>query len=166
MDARCIDTPLGLRDLWRIFWRRKWLFLLPLGLAITAAIGLIVALPTLYRSEATILIEHQDVPENVVPSLVTEQIDRRLQVITQRVLMADNLYRIAERYGLYPEERELLPRNAVAAMMRDNIETESVVTEFNDPQTGRSGGSCPVAWCKSAGPRWGPSVGQEATAAS
>jgi len=30
----------------------------------------------------------------------------------------------------------------------------------------QASGSCPVAWCKSAGLRWGPSVGQEATAAS
>jgi hypothetical protein len=41
-------------------------------------------------------------------------------------------------------------------------------TIFEQTKTGlaRWFRSCPVAWCKSAGPRWGPRVGQAATAAS
>jgi uncharacterized protein involved in exopolysaccharide biosynthesis len=134
-----MDTPVNPREIVRIVLLRKWAFIIPLGLALVAAVGANALLPELYRSEATILIESQDVPENVVPSLVSEQIDRRLQVITQEVMVTSNLVRIAERHGLYADERDELSLNAVAGRMRSRIETEPVVTPFNDAQTGRTG---------------------------
>jgi len=134
-----MELSLDPRDLIRIAWRRKWHFLLPATLVVTLTASLILLLPPLFRSEATILIEHQDVPEDIVPSVITDYVDRRLDVLTQRVLVSDNLLEIAERFDLYPEERELMTRSAVAEMMRERIETETVSTEFNDPDTGRSG---------------------------
>jgi len=134
-----MEPPINLRELWRIFLLRRWAFVLPIALAVVAAIGVNFALPTLYRSEATILVESQDVPENVIPSLVSEQIDRRLQVISQQVLVPENLLRIADRHNLYADERDTLSRGAIAGRMRARLETESVASAFNDARTGRTG---------------------------
>lgn len=134
-----MDIALDPRSLLRMLWRRKWYFLAPATLIGAGAVALILLLPPMYRSEATILIEQQDVPEDIVPSLVTDQVDRRLEVLKQRVLITGNLLEIAERYDLYPEERETLSRSALAGLMRRHIDTQTVVTEFNDPRTGRSG---------------------------
>jgi len=134
-----MDTPIDLREMLRIFWFRKWTFLLPAALFVVAAVAVAFVLPPLYRSQATILIEQQDIPEDVVPSLINEQIDRRLQVLTQQVLTTSNLLRIADRYELYADERDELTPNAVAAKMRERIETEKVLTEVNNPRTGRTG---------------------------
>jgi polysaccharide biosynthesis transport protein len=134
-----MDTSFDPRELIRIGWRRKWYFIIPAAVVFTAAIVTIFVLPPLYRSQATILIEPQEIPENVVPSLVTEQIDRRLQIITQRVLVSENLLRIADRHNLFADERDTLSRDAIAGKMRERIETDSVVTQFNDQQSGRSG---------------------------
>lgn len=134
-----MDAPINPRALLRIVLYRKWAFLIPVGIALAAAISANVLLPQLYRSQATILIESQEIPANVVPSLVSEQIDRRLQVITQEVMTAQNLLRIADLHGLYADERDELPRPAIAARMSAHIETESIVMPFNDPRTGRTG---------------------------
>ena len=134
-----MDTSLDPRELLRIGWRRKWFLIIPAALVFAAAVGTILMLPPLYRSQATILVEPQDIPDNLVPSLVTEQIDRRLQIITQRVMVTDNLLRIADRHDLYADERETLSRGAIAAKVGERIETDTLVTQFNDQQSGRSG---------------------------
>ncbi len=104
-----------------------------------AVLAVMLSMPELYRSQATILIEPQEIPEDVVPSLMTQQIDRQIEAITREVMVGDNLLRIADQHDLYADERDQLTRGAVAGRMRERIETNTVLTEFNDQQTGRSG---------------------------
>ena len=124
------------RQLLRIVWRRKWFFVAPAGFIGAVALGLALFLPPVYQAEATILIEEQDVPEDLVPSLFNDYVDRRLDMLTRRALLTSNLLRIAERYDLYPEQREAMSRSAIAALMRDNITTQVLSTEVNDPTSG------------------------------
>jgi uncharacterized protein involved in exopolysaccharide biosynthesis len=134
-----MEMSLDPRQMLRIFLRRKWFFILPAALVLALAIAVLASLPPLYRSQATLLVKGQNVPENVVPSLVTEEIDRRLQFITTQVLSTNNLIQIANRHGLYTDEDPQLSPGRIAGKMRERIETESVVTAFNDSRTGRSG---------------------------
>lgn len=136
-----MEFALNTKDLTRILWRRKWFFLLPASLVCAIVAALILVLPPVFRSEATILIQQQNIPENFVPSLVTDYIDRRLDVLTKQILVSDNLARIAEQYKLYPEDRAELSRTQLAERMRGRIETRTILTDFNDPATGRSGES-------------------------
>ncbi len=132
-----MDMELDLRTILRTGWHRKWYFLLPASLVMAAAIAALLIVPPLYRSQATLLIEQQDMPEDFVPSLVTEQIERRLDKITRDVLVTDNLVSIANRIGLYEEERDSLLNGEIAQRMRDRFELETLLTEFNDPRSGR-----------------------------
>lgn len=134
-----MEMSLDPRQMLRIFLRRKWFFILPAALVLALAIAVLANLPPLYRSQATLLVKGQNVPENVVPSLVTEEIDRRLQFITTQVLSTNNLIQIANRHNLYADEDPQLSPGRIAGKMRERIETESVVTAFNDSRTGRSG---------------------------
>jgi hypothetical protein len=60
-------------------------------------------LPPTYRSTATILIEQQQIPQDLVRTTVTSFADQRVQVISQRIMTTVNLSRIIEQYGLYSE---------------------------------------------------------------
>lgn len=100
------------------------------------ALVLIQTLPPLYRSEATILVERQEVPEDIVPSLVSDYIDHRFQVLTQQVLVTSHLVRIAERFDLYPEERGSMSRTGLADRMRSRANTEILRTDGGDPGSG------------------------------
>lgn len=132
-----METQLELREIIKIFWMRKWYFLIPAMSIMAVFIAGTFMLTPLYMSQATLLIERQDIPENIVPSLVTEQFDRRMEFITREVLVTENLLRIADRHNLYSDERDVLRREAVAGKMRGRIQTETLLAAINDDRTGR-----------------------------
>ena len=55
------------------------------------------------------LIEQQEIPQDLVRSMVTSFADQRIQVISQRVLTNANLSSIIEKYNLYAKDREDKP---------------------------------------------------------
>src|SRR5919201_202680 len=103
-----------------IWHRRRWL-----GIAITvvvaaAAGSLVRALPDIYRSTATVLVERQQVPEAYVRSSVTGELETRLQTISQEVLSRARLEQLIARFDLYPRARRAGSlEGAVEAMRRD-----------------------------------------------
>ena len=82
------------------------MFALPLAAAITV----IIALPNLYRSTATVLVERQQVPESFVRSTVTSELETRLQTISQEILSRSRLEALITRFGLYPDLQEQTPQ--------------------------------------------------------
>jgi len=93
-------------DRLRAAWsRRKWLAIVLFAVAMTASATLVMALPDVYRSTATVLIEGQQVPERFVGSTVTSELETRLASITQDVLSRPRLEALINRLGLYPDLR-------------------------------------------------------------
>src|ERR1700756_4002458 len=69
--------------------------------------------PPSYRATGTILIEQQELPTDLVRSAISSFADQRIQVITQRVMTTENLFKIIERYDLYPRLRQTEPREKI-----------------------------------------------------
>jgi polysaccharide biosynthesis transport protein len=113
---------------------RPMLIALVVGLA-TAA-GLAVLLPPQYRSTATILIEQQELPSDLVRSTVTSFADERVQVISQRVMTTETLLGIIRRYGLYPKERSRETRDQIIKRMRNDIGVKMISADVVDPRSG------------------------------
>jgi len=109
-----------------------WLLLL----LVTAALAL--GLPSYYQSRAVILIEAQEIPQDLVRSLVTSFADQRMQVIAQRVLTNSNLGNIIEKYSLYTSERETDPLETVLEHMREDISMTPVSADVMDPKQGKA----------------------------
>jgi succinoglycan biosynthesis transport protein ExoP len=105
-------------------------------LTITAV--LTVGLPSYYKSRAVILIEAQEMPQDLVRSLVTSFADQRIQVISQRVLTNSNLSSILEKYDLYAEERKSQPLETVLEQMRKDVTVTPISADVVDPKAGRS----------------------------
>lgn len=112
--------------------------------AVVVAVGLFVATvaaaflwPATYRSTGTILIEQQEVPVDLVRSMISSYADQRIQIITQRVMTSENLMRIIERYNLYPEKRRSEPREVLIARIRDGIKFQMISADVVDPRAGR-----------------------------
>src|SRR5688572_8285519 len=131
------DTTLSLRDYLAILRRRKWLFVLPAALVFALALAFALMQTSIYRSEATILIEDAQVPEDLMATLVGRYLEERLEAISRRVMVTDSLLGIAERYNLYVEERSRLPINDVVEAMRRNIHREMIRTDVIDPRSGQ-----------------------------
>lgn len=87
------------KDYFKIFKRRIKFFVIPFLLISLIAVLLAVLLPSVYRSSATILIEEQVIPSDLVRSTVTTYADQRIQVISQRIMTRANLSGIIKKYN-------------------------------------------------------------------
>jgi uncharacterized protein involved in exopolysaccharide biosynthesis len=119
-----------LDDYLAILKRRRWQLAIPaLVLALMAAL-LALLLPPVYRSSATILIEQQEIPPDLVRSTVMGYADQRIQIISQRVMTTASLSQIIERHGLYPELRAKRSMNEAVKALREAISIEMISAEL------------------------------------
>jgi uncharacterized protein involved in exopolysaccharide biosynthesis len=127
----------GLGDYLEILVRRKKQFFLPALLIFAASAALAFGLPSIYRSEATILIEQQEIPSDLVRSTVTSYAGERIQVISQRVMTTQNLSRIINEYDLYADDRARESMAVVVEEMRGQIDLEMISADVVDPRSSR-----------------------------
>lgn len=129
----------SLGDYIAILRRRKMQLLLPT--AITFAVVLLVAMlwPPTYESSATILIEEQEVPKDLVRSTITSYANQQIQIITQRTMTLKNIMDLVEKYELYDEaELKRRTRTEIAEEFRERDVNLGVVSaEVIDPRSGR-----------------------------
>lgn len=119
--------------------RRRYVpaLVVSLGLLLLT-LGLALGLPAVYKSRAVVLIEAQEIPQDMVRSMVTSFADQRLQVISQRVLTSTNLNAIIQRFDLYPSERKRQPLEVVQERMRKDISVAPISADVVDPKQGRA----------------------------
>jgi succinoglycan biosynthesis transport protein ExoP len=105
----------------RILYKRRLLVALTwlAGIALTAVV--VSQLPSIYKSEALILVESQRIPEKFVASTVDLELRDRINAISQQILSYRRLLEIIEKFNLYPRERRRRPEEEIVAMMRDDI---------------------------------------------
>jgi polysaccharide chain length determinant protein (PEP-CTERM system associated) len=102
--------------------RRKYSILVPFLLATIVTLYLCVVMPPIYRSETTILVEPQQVPEHYIQSTVTGSVRDRLSTISQQILSRTRLESVIREFGLYAEGRDKYHMEEVVDAMRENIE--------------------------------------------
>lgn len=121
-----------LSDYFSILKRRKWTFLLMFFLILAIGILIAYSLPAVYRSEATIIIERQEIPTELVATTVTGYVQERIQGIRQRLVTYDNLVEIEKKLDIYPEMRAAGDINEMVTLIKKNINVEMVDVETND----------------------------------
>ncbi len=119
------------------FIRRRWVAMALVALAL-AVVGLpiVFTLPPTYQSTATILIEEQGIPRDLVRSTITSYADERIQVIGQRVMTRATLLPIVEKFDLYRKERTYGSNEEVLERMRRDIRVVPVSADITDRQSG------------------------------
>src|ERR1700722_14288190 len=125
-----------LREKLRGYWRRRPIFFITAAIFLLLTVLLAVLLPPTYRSGATILIEQQEIPQDMVRSAISSFADQRIQVISQRVMTTQNLLVLIDRYHLYPEMRLTKPREVLMQRMRDDIAMKMISADVIDPRSG------------------------------
>jgi uncharacterized protein involved in exopolysaccharide biosynthesis len=137
MAEMVLEHTLDLGDYLAAIRRRRGMIVLIAG--IVFLLGLIIAFvwPSTYQSSATILIEEQEIPTELIQSTVTSYASQRIQVISQRVMSRTNLLKIVEKYNLYESERKSNTIEDVLAEMREDIALDMITADVMDPRTGR-----------------------------
>jgi uncharacterized protein involved in exopolysaccharide biosynthesis len=107
----------------------------------TAAVlfGISVAMaflwPPSYRSTATILIEEQEVPTDLVRSAINSYADQRIQTIKQQVMTRPNLLKIVDQYKLYDGLRRRSTTEDVLEEMVEDIRINVISADVVDKRT-------------------------------
>ena len=94
-----------LQDYAAMFHRRRTLIVLVGGLLLCLSLAAAFLWPATYKSMATILIEEQEIPSELVHSTITGYADQRIETIKQQVMSRTTLLKVVEQYNLYPDLR-------------------------------------------------------------
>ncbi len=124
------------RDYLKILKRRRKYFIIPFVLFALLGVLLATLLPSVYSSSATILIEEQDIPTDLVRSTVTTYADQRIQVISQRIMTRVNLSKIIKKYDLYAQDRKNDSLEIILDKMRERITVDTISADVVDKRRG------------------------------
>jgi protein tyrosine kinase modulator len=116
----------GIEDFLRIAWRGKWLILLPFVAVSVATVLVVRRLPDVYRSETTILVIPQRVPESYVRSTITDRIGDRLQSLKEQILSRSRLERTIVDLNLFQDQRRTTAMEDLVIQMRSAVKVETV----------------------------------------
>src|SRR4029077_7738285 len=128
---------LNLQQYVGVIRRRHLYFLIPFFLGWLAVWSVSWVLPSRYRSGTLILVEQPSMPRDYVTPNVTDDLQTRLQSITQQILSRTRLLRIIDELNLYADQRGQLNPDDLVERMRKDIEIELVrderhqITSFN-----------------------------------
>ena len=109
--------------------RKKFHFIIPGVLVFLLGATLALILPAVYKSTATILIEAQEIPQDLVRSTVSGYVEQRLQTISQIVLNRANLLEIMNRFGLYEDLKDARTTVEIVGKMREDIKVVPITIE-------------------------------------
>ncbi|NWG13272.1 MAG: hypothetical protein HXY20_07040 [Acidobacteria bacterium] len=89
----------GMQDYLALLVRRKWWLIIPFIALSGIAILISLIIPPVFVSDTMILIEPREVPPEIVPDMVTETTDERLNAIEQAVLSRTILLRVLSEFA-------------------------------------------------------------------
>jgi polysaccharide chain length determinant protein (PEP-CTERM system associated) len=107
-----------------ILRRRKWLIIFSFLFILFGGFVYSVMARELYKSQTTILVTPQRVPEGYVRSTVSVRIDERLATIQQQVMSRTRLTTVMDELGLYKAERKKVPVEEIVEKMRMRIQIQ------------------------------------------
>ena len=118
-----------------ILWQRRLYIIVTFLLFLIGATIAAFALPTLYRSSATLLVEPQDLPQNVAQDPDGGAIGERIAKIREQVLSRGDLIALIEQNDLYPDERRSEPMSDIIDKMRKATSVGALANDIGKSST-------------------------------
>src|SRR4030066_112214 len=131
------EDTIELKDYLHAFRRRRTAIFLIAGILFFVTLVVAMMGPPTYQSKATILIEEQEVPSDLIRSTITSFAAQRIEVISQRVMSRANLMQIVDKYNLYPTKRSRETTEEIHERMRKDIKLDTISANVMDPRSGR-----------------------------
>ena len=104
---------------WKIFRRRLPYVIILAALGTAIGVSLAMTLPPTYNSEATLIVESEQIPGDLAETTVRTGEVEALQIIRQRILSRDVLLELANELEIYPPESELTADQKVDEIRED-----------------------------------------------
>lgn len=135
VQGRAAARARTLPDYLVLLRRRRTVIVAVWAALMVASAALAFLLPAAYRSTATILIEEQEIPPDLVRSAIATYADQRIETIKQQVLSRATLWRIVEQYGLYEKLRKRSPTEEVLERFTKDIQIDVLNVKVVDRRT-------------------------------
>lgn len=133
MNNMAVQQPtMDLSDYIEILRRRKIPFLVAFILILSVGILIAYMLPPVYRSEATIVIERQEIPQDMVTTTVTGYVQERIEGIKQRLATYNNLVEIEKKFNIFPQLRKSGDISEMVTRIQEGITVEMVDIKASD----------------------------------
>jgi len=125
MKSDSLENPMQqIRQYWATVVHFKgWILMGALAISL-AGFTVIAVMHDHYKATTTIMLEPQKVPDKLVQSTTTVDLQQRLGTMSQTVLSTTNLQKMIESLNLYPELRQTTPMEQIVDLMRRNITIE------------------------------------------
>ncbi len=114
--------------------RRKLIVFTSVGL-LSVSLTLAFLWPPTFKSTATILIEEQEIPSDLVRSTITSYADQRIETIKQQVMSRTTLWKVVDQFGLYHDQRKNSPAEEIVKQFIKDIEVEVISADVVDKRT-------------------------------
>jgi len=111
-------------DVIDIVIRRRWYILTPLFLALILGIYYTFTAPRMYEATTLVMVEPQQVPKEFVRSVVTDDANSMLNIISQQITSRTYLERIVDDFNLMPKNRPDILIEDVIEAIKQNINIE------------------------------------------
>jgi succinoglycan biosynthesis transport protein ExoP len=112
-----------------VLWQRRWLIIISLLLTTTAGVLAAYLIHPVYSSVATVLIEAQQVPDDLLSgtkSPTGDVIGQRIARARERVLSRQDLIRLIRQYNLYANDQKTQPLSKIVDTMRNDTNIGAV----------------------------------------
>ncbi len=129
------EPAVNLRDYLAVAQRRRRVILLVGSFLLSVSLAAALLWPATYKSKATILIEEQEIPTELVHSTITSFADQRIEMIKQQVMSRTSLWKVVEQYDLYADMRGNSPTEGLIKRFIKDIEVEVISADVIDKRT-------------------------------
>ncbi|MEO8339204.1 MAG: Wzz/FepE/Etk N-terminal domain-containing protein [Nitrospirota bacterium] len=123
------------QDYVAMFHRRRTLIVLTGGVLLGLSLAVAFLWPPVYKSMATILIEEQEIPSELVHSTITSYADQRIETIKQQVMSRTTLWKVVEQYNLYAGLDRSNHVEEVVKRFTKDIAVEVISADVKDKRT-------------------------------
>jgi uncharacterized protein involved in exopolysaccharide biosynthesis len=132
-----METKIEIEDFRGFIGRRRRTFMV-IFLLIFFLIGIrALILPPVYRSEATILIKEQEIPQDYVKSTITSYAEERLQLVSRHIMMPSKLMEIINKFDLYREIQDSGSEDKLIERMTGDTSLQTISADVIDKRTGK-----------------------------
>ena len=118
-----------------ILKRRRKLFVVPVSGIFLGLLVFALNMGATYRSEATVLIEEQEIPEDFIGATMSNYASQQIQLISQRLFTAGNIRKVVDEFEVYGpvDAGNKIPDSELARQFRDDMELELLSEEIIAP---------------------------------
>lgn len=116
--------------------RRKWLIVSCVLSVVTIVASMVLAMPSLYRSSATLIFSPDDMNGLPVTAAAANELELRLGLVRQNLMSRRELQEVIDSFDLYSDFRKTASAESAIERLRNNIGIEQKAS--TDPQWGQS----------------------------